>query len=239
MPEATSYALPAAAVLTGVLHTLIPDHWLPFVLIGRARNWSPGMAASISGLSALIHSILSAALGLLALGIGLKSAELLGHTLERGGAVLLILFGVVYAMWAWRKGGHFHPGGALIHQREEREAACDGREGPGHPEHLHYHADGYLIRSQSRWSAVSLAMIVGANPCVLILPIVLATAPHGARAVALVTLAYCVPTILLMVGLTTLGIVGGRRIRLPGAARHMESSSGLLIALAGMLVWLR
>ena len=35
-------ALTGAAVATGVLHTLIPGHWLPFVMIGRARGWSAG-----------------------------------------------------------------------------------------------------------------------------------------------------------------------------------------------------
>ena len=40
MPETNLYVLTMAgtAVATSVLHTLIPDHWLPFVLIGRARR---------------------------------------------------------------------------------------------------------------------------------------------------------------------------------------------------------
>jgi len=30
----------ATAAATAAFHTLIPDHWLPFVLVGRARRWS-------------------------------------------------------------------------------------------------------------------------------------------------------------------------------------------------------
>jgi hypothetical protein len=86
---------------------------------------------------------------------------------------------------------------------------------------------------------VGLAVIVGLNPCVLVLPILLASVPRGAMAVGLVALAYSVPTILLMVGLSVLGVRVGWRIRLPLAARNAEVGSGALIALLGLLVWVR
>jgi ABC-type nickel/cobalt efflux system permease component RcnA len=145
---------------------------------------------------------------------------------------MLLGFGLAYALWAWRKGGHFHPGGALLHAEGEGKV-CDGHEGPDGLEHLHYHADEGWIRSDAGMSAGALALIVGLNPCVLVLPIMIATAERGARAVALVTAAYSVTTIALMVGLSVAGVVGARRIPVPAAARHMETASGLLIALTG------
>jgi hypothetical protein len=222
----------ATALLTSVVHTLIPDHWLPFVLIGRARHWSLATVAGVSGVAATLHTLLSVGIGLGALWIGTTTAEMIGESLERAVPLLLIAFGLVYAGWAWRKGGHFHPGGALFH-RHESDATCDGSEGPEHPEHLHYHADDKLIRDQGRLGALALALIVGLNPCVLLLPILLATAPFGAGSVTVVALAYAVPTVALMVGLSVAGVAGARKIRLPAAARHMESLSGLLIAIAG------
>lgn len=236
MHESTVYFLLSTAAGTALLHTLIPDHWLPFVLIGRARKWSAGATALVSGVSALIHAALSIALGLVALGIGLTAGEIIGETLERAGAVLLVLFGLAYAAWAWRKGGHFHPGGGLLHSHEA-SAACAGGEGHAHPEHLHYHADDDLIRGKPGWSAMGLALIVGLNPCVLVLPIMLASANKGAMVLWLVVAAYIVPTVLLMVGLSVLGVAGGRRIPVPGAARYMEAASGLLIAVLGVAFW--
>ena len=38
--------------------------------------------------------------------------------------------------------------------------------------------------------------------------------------------------------LSVLGVVGGRRTPVPGAARYMEAASGLLIALLGVAFWL-
>ena len=141
--------LVGTAVATALLHTLIPDHWLPFVLIGRARNWSVTTTAAVSGVSALIHALLSALLGVAAIAIGVGSARALGESLGQASAVLLLVFGAAYAAWAWRKGGHFHPGGRLLHA-ESSEASCPGHESGSHPGHLHYHADGDLIHGPDR-----------------------------------------------------------------------------------------
>ncbi len=232
MPDVKLYTLLTTALLTSLFHTLIPDHWLPFVLIGRARGWSAGTAASVSGLSALVHTALSVLIGLAALVIGQTSARLVGETLENAAGVLLVGFGLAYAGWAWHKKGHFHPGGRLIHGADR---PCSGGEGDAHPEHLHYHADGELIAGSAGPGAWTLALIVGANPCVLILPLILATARQGAGPIALVTLAYVVPTVVLMVGLSVGGVISTRRIRLPLAAQYMEMASGLLIALTGLV----
>jgi ABC-type nickel/cobalt efflux system permease component RcnA len=238
MSEATTYMLLATAGGTAILHTLIPDHWLPFVLIGRSRGWTARATALVSACSALIHVSLSVLLGFLALGIGVAASEWIGETLERAGAGLLVLFGLAYAVWAWRKGGHFHPGGRWFHARDD-PASCAHPEDDADPEHLFFHADGELIRGKPGWSGFWLALIVGANPCVLLLPILLAAARHGVAALSLVCAAYAVPTVLLMVGLPTIGVAGVRRIPVPAVARYMEMASGLLIALLGVLfVWL-
>jgi len=88
------------AAATAAFHTLIPDHWLPFVLVGRARGWSARTTAFVSGLSALVHTLLSIGLGIAALAIGQAAARVIGESLERSSGVLLVVFGVEYAAWA-------------------------------------------------------------------------------------------------------------------------------------------
>lgn len=238
MSDSTLYALLTTAALTALLHTLIPDHWLPFVLMGRSQGWSIRTVALVSGLSALLHTGLSLALGLLATGIGVGVARTVGETMEQSGAVLLIVFGLAYTVWAWRKGDHFHPGGDRLHPADQ-SGSCAGDEGPANPEHLHYHADDDLIRGRPGRGAFGLALIVGINPCVLAMPVVLAAAARGTTHAGLVALAYGIPTIALMVGLSVLGVSGRFPIHLPGAARFAERASGILIALLGVvaLIW--
>lgn len=238
MLDGTGYALASVAVGTALLHTLIPDHWLPFVLIGNARRWSITETLVVSGFAALVHVGLSIALGFGALGLGLGAGATFGGTLERASSVLLLGFGALYAAWALRKGGHFHPGGNRVHLAGQASTPCAGHEGPGHPGHLHYHADEPLIAGRGSAGAFWLALIVGANPCVLILPLILETAGRGTAALVAVCLAYAVPTAALMTGLSVLGVAGGRRVRLPLAARHMEVGSGLLIAALGLVLLL-
>ena len=233
MPSAAPSVLLLTTAATAAFHTLIPDHWLPFVLVGRARRWSARTTALVSGFSAFLHTLLSIALGVLALRLGQSAARAVGERLERGSGVLLVVFGAAYALWAWRKGGHFHPGGALLHAENEK-AHCDGQEGSVGSDHLHYHADDAWIRTDAGKGAIPLAMIVGLNPCVLLLPIMVATADEGAGAVAAVTLTYSFTTIALMVGLSVAGVTGSRRLPVPAVARHMETASGVLIALCGV-----
>jgi len=229
--------LVGTAVATALFHTLIPDHWLPFVLIGRARNWSVTTTAVVSGVSAVIHALLSALLGVLAIAIGLGSARALGESLAQASAVLLVAFGTAYAVWAWRKGGHFHPGGRLLHH-ESADGGCPGNEGGSHPEHLHYHADGGMIHGSDRRGGMYLAVIIGLNPCIVILPVMLSSVELGTATVGVVTAVYALTTTVLMVGLAVLGVAGTRRIPVPDISRHMETGSGLLIALTGVVLLL-
>jgi hypothetical protein len=233
--DAATTPLLITAAATAVLHTAIPDHWLPFVLIGRARQWNAVRTAKITALASLLHLAVSFALALLALGLGRAAVSVLGETMAQSAGPLLIVFGLLYAFWSWRKGGHFHPGGALLHRGDR---ACDGHEGDTNDEHLHYHADQALIRDGGRFSAAGLAVLVGLNPCVLIVPVALSAAPHGRSAIIAVFVAYGVPALVSTTGLAALGATLTKRIRIPGAARHMELASGLLIALLGAVLWL-
>jgi ABC-type nickel/cobalt efflux system permease component RcnA len=207
------------------------------VLIGRARRWSAGTVFVVSSVAAVLHTLLSVGLGLAALAVGLTAAQAIGETLERVVPPLLVAFGLLYAGWSWRKGAHFHPGGKLFHAAEPAPG-CAGAEGHTHPEHLHYHADGGLIRGQAGWNGFALALIVGLNPCVLVLPLVLASLARGAGTLGLVLAAYSVPAVIVMVGLSVGGVLSSRRIRLPWAARHAETASGLILAALGFVLLL-
>ena len=101
MFEPSQFALLTTALATSLLHTLIPDHWLPFVLIGRARRWSVGRTALISGFSGLVHTLGSLMLGGIAWLIGIGAADALGETMERASLWLLIGFGGPVAAYSF------------------------------------------------------------------------------------------------------------------------------------------
>ena len=41
-----------AVAAVGVLHTIVPDHWVPITLIARQRGWSKGETARLRRKSA-------------------------------------------------------------------------------------------------------------------------------------------------------------------------------------------
>ncbi len=222
-----------SALSTAIFHTLIPDHWLPFVLIGRARNWSVQRTALISGVSALLHISLSLVLGLVGIGIGLGTSMAVGEALEKVSGVLLILLGIFYAYWSFRKGGHFHIGGKRVHHHHDAE------EGKLHTENGdndlgHWDADRDIIDGQVKRSDWYLAFIIGLNPCVLIFPILFAAAPHGIAVITAITVLYSVTTCFLMVGLTIVGLLWAQNIKMEFFAKYGEILSGLFISLIGV-----
>jgi hypothetical protein len=48
----------AVATTVGVLHTMVPDHWVPITLIARQRGWSKSETA-LAALQAGIGHVLS------------------------------------------------------------------------------------------------------------------------------------------------------------------------------------
>jgi len=58
----------ASTLTVAILHALAPDHWLPFVMLGRAQHWSPWKLTGITSLAGFGHvssSLLIGAIGVL------------------------------------------------------------------------------------------------------------------------------------------------------------------------------
>ncbi|MBV9003615.1 MAG: hypothetical protein JO181_03085, partial [Solirubrobacterales bacterium] len=68
----TTPALLAAAAGVGFGHAIMPDHWVPLALIGRARRYPLSQVARLSGLAGVAHVLLSIVLGALIIVIGLQ-----------------------------------------------------------------------------------------------------------------------------------------------------------------------
>jgi ABC-type nickel/cobalt efflux system permease component RcnA len=126
--------LTVTTVTTAAFHTLIPDHWLPFVLVARAERWDARRAATLTAMSASLHVSVSIGLALAALLMG-RGAEAViggGEAIGRISALLLVVFGAGYALWFWFRGGHQHSFGLHPHH----EAAVHDPPASPHPHDL-------------------------------------------------------------------------------------------------------
>src|SRR4030066_1974221 len=121
------------AAFIGFVHTLFgPDHYLPFIVMGKARRWPLFKTLWISFLCGVGHVGSSVLLGLLGIALGFAVTKLIDIESFRGNlaAWALIAFGLVYFVWgtrrAWKNKPHKHfhihaDGDTHVHQHVHTE----------------------------------------------------------------------------------------------------------------------
>ena len=73
-----------AAVSVGGLHSLAPDHWLPFVALARSSKWSMRRLALVTTAAGIGHVASSLLLGCVGLWAGVAIQHLQGAEAWRG-----------------------------------------------------------------------------------------------------------------------------------------------------------
>ena len=149
MSESLTAVLAIGAVTLGSLHTIAPDHWVPFAAISRAQGWSRGRTVRITALCGFGHVTVSVLLGILALVFGFEMLRVIGQRMEAVAGILLIAFGLVYGVLGLRRaaGERFHG-------------------------HHHHHYDH--VHEPSTMTPWALFLLFSADPCVAVIPILFA-----------------------------------------------------------------
>ncbi len=204
-------ALALLAATVGALHSLAPDHWAPFAAVARARGWSAGRTARVTLLCGFGHGTVSVLLGLLGLLLGVGLLQRVGERLEAAAGLLLIGFGLVYAAWGLRRAA--------------------GRRYHGH---AHGHYDH--VHDPSRVTARSLFLLFSADPCVAVIPLLVAAAPLGAARTFAVIVLYEVAMLATMLALVLPARAAANRVRARWLDRYGDAAAGGWIALVGVAV---
>jgi len=206
-------ALTAAAAAVGSLHSVAPDHWLPFAALARARRWSATHTARVTFLCGLGHVSVSAILGILALVTGLKAVHVFGARLEQHATFLLMAFGTAYMVWGLWRSFRRDPLAIMHHQH-----------------HRHEHGRNDHDHGLTEWS---LFVLFSADPCVAVIPMIVAASMGGWGAVGGVVLVYEAATIAAMIVLVTMAHAGVKTIRFPFLDRYGDAVAGALIVTTG------
>ena len=204
-------AIAATAVTVGSLHSLAPDHWVPFAALARAQGWPVGRTARITLACGFGHVTASVLAGVLALLLGLEMVAAFGHRLESWGGFLLVAFGVGYGWWGLRRAA-----GRRLHG------------------HAHSHYDH--VHDARRMTPWALFLLASADPCVAVVPLIVAAAPLGAGAVAGVAVVSEAATLATMTSLVLLARQGAVRLRAGWVDRYGDAAAGGLIAALGVVL---
>jgi len=226
-PDTLSVTLLATAACVAVAHTALgPDHFLPFVMLSRARGWSRSRTLAITAACGVGHvgSSLVIALAGVALGAGMGALEEARGQLA---AWAMVAFGVAYGLWGLRRTVRARRGIAL-HEHHGHVHVHGG--GGGH----HHHVHGTSERGTTFW-ALFVVFVLG--PCEPLLPLFLVPASQGrwalAGAVAIVFSAATLATMLLLVGLAQTGLA---RLSWGRLEAYTHPLAGATIAASGLAV---
>ena len=223
-------ALAIAAATAGFVHTLIgPDHYVPFVAMGKARGWSLRKTLGITTLCGLGHVLGSVLLGVLGLAFGWAIYAVQAVEAFRGDVAgwLLLSFGLVYLAWGVRRAlrsrphahRHHHPDG-IVHTHTHTHAK----------DHVHVHAEGGA--SMTPWVLFTVFIF---GPCEPLIPLFMYPAARGTLAdVLLVTAAFSLATLVTMLALVGLLLAGVRTVGLGRFAHWGHAAAGLIVALCGL-----
>ena len=232
--ELTVLTVTAASI--GVGHTLLgPDHYLPFVVLARARGWSKAKTVLITVLCGLGHVGSSMVLGTIGIALGVAVARVEGIESARGdlAAWLLTAFGLIYMVWGIRRAvrhrAHSHP---HAHVDGERHDHLHDHECA----HLHPHDQAAAAPALTPWVLFTIFVF---GPCEPLIPILMyPAAAESAFGVALVAGVFGAATILTMLATVLLLSFGLSRLPTRGLERYSHALAGLAIFACGVSIHL-
>ncbi|HTL68859.1 MAG TPA: hypothetical protein VL200_14440 [Lacunisphaera sp.] len=170
-----SSVLLAGAAGVAILHTLAgPDHYLPFIVMGRARKWSTLRTAFWTVLCGLGHvgsSVVLALVGVI-FGYGLERVQFFEGLRGNLAAWAMIAFGLVYLVWGLKKAS-----------RGREHAHVHGHRGGGMHAHVHghdlAHAHAHGETEGFKLTPWVLFTIFIFGPCEPMIPLVMYPAARG------------------------------------------------------------
>jgi threonine/homoserine/homoserine lactone efflux protein len=156
----------------------------------------------------------------LAVILGREVVETYGATMASMAPLLLIGFGFAYLIWGlWRIARR-----RLLHQAEHLEGVPHDH---GHGHH-HQHKPGI-----TEWG---LFLLFCADPCIALIPMIVAASAGGWGAVLGVIVVYEIATIAAIVVLVQMAHAGARQMRFAWVDRYGDVVAGTMILAVGALV---
>jgi ABC-type nickel/cobalt efflux system permease component RcnA len=239
--------LTVTAASIGLVHTLLgPDHYLPFVVLSRARSWSMLRTAVITVACGVGHVASSVVLGAVGIVFGLAVARLQWIESFRGevAAWLLTVFGLAYTAWGLHRAArarphhhvHSHADGEVhVHHHGHSGATAHHRGDTTAPQHEHPH----VAADATRLTPWVLFMIFVLGPCEPLIPLLMyPAASESSVGVVLVAATFGGVTVATMLIVVLSLAFGLRRLPTGKLERYSHAFAGVAILVCGVAIHL-
>lgn len=229
--QTDSVVLYLTAASIGFIHTLLgPDHYVPFIVISKARKWSLTKTNFITFLCGLAHVGSSVLIGFIGIMLGVAVNKLTPFESTRGSiaAWLMIVFGLVYFIWGLRK---------AIKQKEHTHKHVHSDDMVHVHKHSHFNEHSHIhekksVKELTPWFLFTIFIF---GPCEPFIPIVLyPAAQNNIFDVLIVTIIFSAVTIGTMMSIITLSVIGIKSLPKLNVERFMHAIAGATIFICGV-----
>lgn len=265
LQTAPALLLIAAVIIVGVLHTTVPDHWVPITLLARQHGWSRAETAWAAARAGFGHTISTLAIGIVVWVVGASAAQRFGGAIDTITSLALVLFGGWCVVMGLREllgehGHHHHHdhdhhnhGHAHAHDHGEiRHVHLHRHE--GRKSHIHMHAHAFATahpitaaiesdpplhdHAHKATGRGALLVILGSSPMIEGIPAFFAASRLGVGQIVIMSILFAASTIATYVVLCVYSMAGLERASLGPLERYGEILSGGFIALIGIIFWI-
>lgn len=228
--EISILAVTAASI--GFFHTLFgPDHYLPFIVMSKARNWTMPKTMLITFLCGVGHVLGSVVLGILGILIGIAIGKIEAFEAVRGSLAgwALMSFGLVYMIWGIRHAVRNKPHSHLhIHS----DGTTHDHEHTHHDEHSHAHNANK--QNLTPWILFTIFVL---GPCEPLIPILMyPAAQNSISGLIFITSIFALVTISTMMAVVYVASVGVKLIFFRKLEKYTHALAGGMILISGVAI---
>ena len=227
--EILTLSITAASV--GLIHTLAgPDHYLPFIVMSKAKKWSYPKTIWITFLCGLGHVGSSIVIGTIGIIFGLAVAKIQIFENYRGSlaAWLFIAFGLIYFLWGIYKGYHNK---SHKHLHVHDDGSVHRHDHKHHNIHEHIHPEEKKMNI-TPWVLITIFVF---GPCEPLIPLLMyPAAENSAHGTIIVAAIFSMVTISTMIIMVLIPLTGLKLLPMRFLERYMHAIAGFTILLCGI-----
>lgn len=194
-------------IVLGLIHALIPNHWLPLVAVVRSDNWEKSKVLMVACITASAHVLGTTVLGAILGMVSSKMADQYGRYAHVVMPIFLILSGLIYLMINLPHGHH-----------------ATSKD-----------VQGYR-KSKSKW-IIFFIVIMFLSPCLEVQSLFIAAGLYGTDKILLLATEYALISITSIVTLVMLTLKGFQLINSQFIEHYEKRLTGMVLIIVGIIAF--
>mgnify|MGYP000601417868 FL=1 len=191
-----------------VVHFLIPNHWMPIVVMARSERWDQGRSLRIAALAGFSHTASSIIIGIAVGALGLKLTEVSKTAMELVAPVIFLIFGIMYILAGIRDNIRDH-------------------------KHRHIHLEE-ATKKKTRAAVTAIVIAMFFSPCMEIDTYFFNASLAGWQGILIVLVTYLLVTVAGIIFMVRLGLKGVEAVKLQFLEQYEKHIMGFILILMAL-----